>query len=286
MKIIVAIVHYWNPDGGGTHQSLRPNPQPRIQALSSQILSLRRLSLNQSVLHMQDRSVYRVNDEFRHSIDILLVHDGTHHVLDHLSKPIRDSVHEVIVSPSSPLYLGFEAHKVLSGYIDSDYDMYGYLEDDLLIHDCTFFSKIYHFTELLGSSSLLLPQRYEVSPVPHRVDRFYIDGPLESTELRKIIPNPGPIRLINALGFTVPFSQPLNPHSGCFFLTHNQFKTWTSSNCWLDRDCSFVSPLESAATLGISKVFELFKPCFSHAGWLDIQHYGTSFHSLISDISS
>ena len=38
---------------------------------------------------------------------------------------------------------------------------------------------------------------------------------------------------------------------------------------------------ESAATLGIAKSFSLLKPAFSHASWFDIQHYGTSFHSLI-----
>ena len=39
MKILVAIVHYWNPNGGGAHQSLRPSPEPRIEALTNQILS-------------------------------------------------------------------------------------------------------------------------------------------------------------------------------------------------------------------------------------------------------
>ena len=50
---------------------------------------------------------------------------------------------------------------------------------------------------------------------------------------------------------------------------------------WQDGDTSFISPLESAATLGIAKSFELFKPCLSHAAWLEVQHYGTSFHCLI-----
>ena len=35
MRILIAIVHFWNPDGGGTHQSLRPDPDPRVHALTT-----------------------------------------------------------------------------------------------------------------------------------------------------------------------------------------------------------------------------------------------------------
>ena len=82
MNILVVIVHFWNPAGNGKHQSLRPDPLPRIHALCEQLLSLRRLSLNQSVLHMADRAAYRVNDDLRHSIDIKIVTDSQHHVLN------------------------------------------------------------------------------------------------------------------------------------------------------------------------------------------------------------
>ena len=284
MKILVAIVHYWNPNGGGAHQSLRPSPEPRIEALTNQILSLRRLGYNQSVLHMIDRAVYRVNDFYRNDIDIIIVNDGTNHVLDRLHPSLNYTYKSISVTPKSPRHLGFEAHKILSEHIDSDYDLYCYLEDDLLVYDPAFFLKINHFTKVLGDRSVVLPQRYEVSSLPHAVDRFYIDGPLDLNELKRLISNPGPVRLLDWSGFPVPFSQPENPHSGCFFLNKCQLQSWMSSSHWLDFDISFISPLESAATLGISKSFDIYKPCFSHAGWLDIQHFGTSFHSLIADM--
>ena len=41
MNILIAVVHHWNPEGGGNHQSLRPDPNPRINALQDQILSLK-----------------------------------------------------------------------------------------------------------------------------------------------------------------------------------------------------------------------------------------------------
>ena len=64
-----------------------------------------------------------------------------------------------------------------------------------------------------------------------------------------------------------------------------QLRHWMDQDHWQDYDCSFISPLESAATLGISRSFQLYKPAFLNAGWFDLQHWGTSFHSLIGATS-
>ena len=42
VRILVAVVHYWDPDGSGRHGSLRPNPRPRIEAFQQQLLALQR----------------------------------------------------------------------------------------------------------------------------------------------------------------------------------------------------------------------------------------------------
>jgi len=282
MRILLAIVHYWDPQGGGAHQSLRANPLPRIQALQQQLLCLRRLGQRQSMLHMQDRAVYPANAAFQHQIDVKLITDGEHHVLDRLEPPFQDCFEAVATQPAQGKLLGFEAQRILAEALDQQYDLYGYLEDDLLIHDPCFFQKIHWFTELMGQDCLLLPQRLEFSPIPHRVDRFYIDGPIDEAELRPLVPQAGPVRLVQWAGTQVPFEPPLNPHAGCFFLTHTQLSHWADQPWWQDGDISFISPLESAATLGVAKTFQLFKPCLSHAAWLEVQHFGTNFHQLIS----
>ncbi|WP_207436498.1 hypothetical protein, partial [Sabulibacter ruber] len=41
---------------------------------------------------------------------------------------------------------------------------------------------------------------------------------------------------------------------------------------FLDRDASFVGPLESAATLGIMRSFKIYKPHESCANFLEIHH--------------
>jgi hypothetical protein len=281
MRILLAIVHYWNPQGGGQHQSLRADPHPRIEALQQQLLCLRRLGQGQSMLHMQDRAVYPANDAFRHRIDVRVVTDGEHHVLDRLAPPFQGCFEAVVTQPADGRRLGFEAQRVLAEALHDDYDLYGFLEDDLLIHDPCFFQKIQWFTDLMGQDCLLLPQRVEFSPVPHRVDRFFIDGPIAEADLRPLVPEAGPVRLVQWCGVQVPFEPPLNPHAGCFFLTHAQLAHWVQQPWWQDGDTSFISPLESAATLGIAKTFSLFKPCLSHAAWLEVQHFGTSFHGLI-----
>ena len=282
MRILLAIVHYWNPSGGGQHQSLRADPQPRIEALQQQLLCLRRLGLAQSMLHMADRAVYPANEGYRHAIEVKVITDGQHHVLDQLDAVYQDCYQEVVTQPAHGRLLGFEAQRVLADALAEPYDLFGYLEDDLLIHDPCFFQKIQWFTALMGDTCLVLPQRLEFSPLPHRVDRFYIDGPIAEGDLRRLVPEAGPVRLVQWAGAQVPFEPPRNPHAGCFFLSRAQLAHWVDQPWWQDGDTSFISPLESAATLGIAKTFSLFKPCLSHAAWLELQHYGTSFHGLIN----
>lgn len=282
MNILIVIVHYWNPDGGGSHQSLRPNPAPRIHALEQQLLHLRRLGNCQSFLHLADRAVYRTNDFFRNNISIKIVTDGEHHVLDRIAPEFHNCFDHVVVSSSDPKFLGFEAHTVLGDYLCDDFDIFGYVEDDLIISDPSFFLKLEWFTKTFGSHTLLLPHRFESSPVPHIVDRLYIDGALGVDDLLVAIPEPSADISITWSNMSVPFESPHNPHAGCFFLTAEQLKYWLGQPWWNDRDVSFISPLESAATLGISKTFHLYKSSMSHASWLEIEHYGDSFHSLIS----
>lgn len=281
MRILLASVHYWNPEGGGMHQSLRPDPEPRVQALQAQLLALRRLGQGQSLLHIGQRMALPANEALRHEIKICLITDGIHTVLDRLDPAYQALFTEVVSKPVEPKLLGFEAQRHLASQLDQGYDLYGYFEDDLVILDPQFFHKIQWFQGLMGPGSLLLPQRVELHEGPHWVDRFYIDGPMLESEVRQLIPVPAPTVIAQLPGGEAVFSSPANPHAGCFVLSGEQLRSWVDQPCWLDGDCSFVSPLESAATLGIAKVFQLYKPAFSHASWLEVQHWGNSFHQLI-----
>ena len=283
MKILVAIVHHWNPEGGGQHASLRANPGPRILALQEQLLCLLRLANHQGSLDIAARKVVDANQAIRHVFDFRVVTDGKHSVLDMLSPEFRSLLREEVRPPLTPRHLGFEAQKLLAENADQGFDLLVYLEDDLLIHDPYFFHKIHWFSEQLGPECILLPQRMEMPGSPEIVDRLFIDGAVHSQELRTLIPDPPPALAIELPTGVVYFESPRNPHSGCFILTPEQMKRWMSDDCWQDGDCSYVSPLESAATLGLIKVFRLYKPAFACASWLEVQHWGTSFTSLVGN---
>jgi len=158
------------------------------------------------------------------------------------------------------------------------------MEDDLVIHDPIFFSKIHWIQHEMEEKAIVLPNRYEQANFPSRLDKLYIDGPFPTNELRKIIPEPAlPIQTKQA-GGTLRLESPLNPHAGCFFLTPAQLLFWTKQTHWQDGDCAFVSPLESAATLGIAKTFNLYKTSQDFASWLEIQHWGNWFSKLIVNV--
>jgi len=131
---------------------------------------------------MGDLSIYRTKEDHRLNIDLHLITDGEHTVLKHLEPDFRACVTEVVTTPESGLMLPFEAQRhlgeILQQSSDSPYDIYGYMEDDLVIHDPLFFQKIIWFQHLMGPSEVWLPQRVEFSTRPHFVDHLFIDGPL------------------------------------------------------------------------------------------------------------
>ena len=92
---------------------------------------------------------------------------------------------------------------------------------------------------------------------------------------------PDPPRSICSLQEEILLLCPDNPHSGCFVLTKDQLQYWSDQSWFLDGDCSFISPLESAATLGLLKTFTLYKPHISCASFLELQHWGVNFRNLI-----
>ena len=283
VRILVAVVHYWDPEGNRQHGSLRPNPRPRVEAFQQQLLALQRMGARQAQLNIQSMSADPANSQLQHTIDIKVITDGKHHVLDRLDPPYHGLFQMVVTEPASPKHLGFEAQRFLASRLDQAYDLYAYFEDDLIVLDPWFFRKINWFRSQAGDDCVVLPHRIELAPQPHPVDRFFIDGPMPESDLRQILPDPEPSIGVQWPGDTVYFESPRNPHSGCFVISPHQLYYWTQQSHWQDGDCSWVSPLESAATLGIAKTFRLFKPIMAQASWLEIQHWGPNFHSLLGD---
>ena len=82
----------------------------------------------------------------------------------------------------------------------------------------------------------------------------------------------------------VRFQQPLNTHSGCFFLNQWQSELYFNGPYWNQQDVSFHSPLESAATLGVMKQFQIMKPSLENGNFLSVEHAGRNFMGLVEEL--
>jgi hypothetical protein len=85
-----------------------------------------------------------------------------------------------------------------------------------------------------------------------------------------------PEMAVISLEVPIPCRRTLNPHCGGFFLNAEQMEHWSRQRHFLDMDCSFFSPIESANTFGVMRTFKIYKPAPAVANFLEIEHYGTS----------
>ena len=281
LRLHLAIAHYFNANGGGRHGSLSPDSSGRSAALRSAILSLHQLFGEPSgCLNHLERRVDPVTDGGG-PLQLTICVSGDAHLLDDLQDLRQRGAFSVrVCEPRTPKHLGFECHRVLAEQ-HQNFDYNGYLEDDLVISDADFFLKLNHFNRCFGDHYLLQPNRIETSVDLQSLRRFYIDGDYNppATETYRLSMEH---RLcLDHLGQVVEFRQPLNTHSGCFFLNRNQSQHYFNGPHWSDGDDSFHSPLESAATLGVMKSFQIMKPVLRNGRFLTIEHAGRNFMGLL-----
>ncbi|HIK37673.1 MAG TPA: calcium-binding protein [Geminocystis sp. M7585_C2015_104] len=279
MKLLFAIPHFYNPEGGGRHGSLRKNPRPRITALTQCIYNLRYLYDSFPCWINHARGVASPAEGQGYKVDIIICTTGNFHLLSQI--PLPSSFFEHCPTQAEPKLLGFECHRVLKENLGR-YDYYCYLEDDLILHDPWFFIKLNWFTSQAGNGSVLQPNRYEHAIKGDRVWKCYVDGELRPDITARFQDIQQEYELAGTImGEKISLRRTLNPHSGCFFLNAEQMEHWSSMPYFLDRDCSFIGPLESAATLGIMKTFRVYKPAPPYTSFLEIQHFGNGYLSLI-----
>jgi hypothetical protein len=280
MRLLLTIPHYFLPTvhrgrSDPRHGSSRAAEATRVEALGTCIRSLHELfGRRQFILEPARRTAHPANQQTAGTVEIVVCTTADCHVLSAL--PLAANVYTHVATRSEPKLLGFECHAVLRERLGA-YDYYGYIEDDLILHDPWFFVKLAWFTKKLGSANVLLPNRYEVGPNA-LADKVYLDGDLPRSATRAFQDvSKSPVVRSEILGHRITFRRALNPHAGGFFLTADQMAHWAGQPYYLDRDTSFVGPLESAASLGVMRTFRVYKPAPQNAGFLEIQHYGTAF---------
>ena len=287
MRILFTIPHYFGPSQPdsqqpGRHGSQSSHASRRADALSQCIGSLHQLfGQSQSIINIAKREVAPVNQATAAEIHVVVCTAPDRHLLSELC--VDDSLYHHFVSDGDPLMLGFQCHTTLRDRW-GNFDFYCFLEDDLIIRDPGLFTKLDWFSRHVGQDKLLQPNRFERGHAD-RHHKVYLDGDLRpdvtaSFQDVSIEPRLGS----DVFDQRVEFSRTLNPHSGCFFLNAEQMQHWINQPFFLDRDTSFVGPLESAASLGIMRTFKVYKPILKNASFLEIEHHGTQFLNLIRPV--
>jgi hypothetical protein len=279
MRLLFTIPHYARPETPAEqtprYGSLGKDLAPRLEALTACLTALHQLynGAHWFINHARCEAHFAVPVS-PCEIDVVVCTTRGHHLLDLLDVDRRYYTHHR--TDTEPFLLGFACHAVLRERL-GQYDWYGYLEDDLVLRDPWHFIKLGWFNCHAGAGKLLQANRFEAGlnfPTP----KVYVDGDLDESVTAPFqnIHDSSPV-VGDVLGMQVRFERTLNPHSGCFFLSAEQMAYWAAQRHFLDQDSRLIGPLESAATLGITRTFNVYRPAAVNADFLEVQHFGTGY---------
>lgn len=279
MKILLALAHYYRAEQNSIHSSTsEASRKERASAIRNVIETWRGHLGPTSVLTVHERR-FDPLEPAEDQLDIAVLLRGDDHLLDRAYCDRLD-VRPIQVKTEDPRFIPFAAHTLFADNVDR-YDMFIFSEDDLRPTDGNLVTKVVGFTETFGQDHLCLPNRFEWNPRgPSR--KTYIDGDLRPDVMERYfraVPGKSELRQ-RVPGREIVFRRAGNPHSGFFALTRDQLKTWVSRPHFLDYDCSFIRPLESAATLGILKTFPIYKSFGRDSGWLEVEHLDQRYSGL------
>jgi hypothetical protein len=280
MRLLFAIPHYVRPAGEARygerqHGALDAGHAPRVEALTACLTALHQLfRAAHCLIDHGRRCANAVPAADPYVLDVVICTTRGHHALGGLPVDSRYFTHRD--TAAEPELLGFACHDVLRERLGG-YDYYCYLEDDLVLHDSWFFTKLAWFAANAGDDKVLQPNRYEAG-LNFLVPKVYVDGdlaahctaPFQDTR-------DSPPQVLEVMGRRVAFERARNPHSGCFFLSAGQMTHWVRQAHFADRQSRFIGPLETAASLGIMRAFKVYKAAGPCADFLEVRHHATGY---------
>lgn len=279
MRILLAFAHFFRAEEKSTHSSTDAmRRDQRAQAIRTAIDAWRGHYGTVAMLNVWQKK-FEPLAGMADRLDIIAVVNGEHHLLDPAFCRAR-GVRIFDAKCDNPRMLGFTAHRLFADARNA-YDFFIFSEDDLRPADGGFLPRIQAFQESFGWRRVLFPNRFEWNQNGPALKTF-IDGALRPGLLapyQAALPDEPFLKLRDGAG-GISFQRATNPHAGFFAITAEQLAHWISQPHFADQDCSFISPLESAATLGILKTFPIYKPFGRHAGWLEIEHLDTRFSGM------
>ena len=279
MRILLTIAHFFRAEEGSNHSSTDAyRRDQRAAAIRSVIDAWRGHYGPVSTINVWQKRfepIVGVADQ----LDIIVLVNGDNHLLDAEYCRAR-GVRLYDAKLDNPRMLGFTAHKLFAD-ARNGYDVFAFSEDDLRPTGGDMIPRILAFQDDYGWRRVLFPNRFEFNPRGPAL-KTYIDGILRPALLAPFEAALPDERFLKGRQGASPltFQRATNPHSGFFALTAEQLTHWIAQPQFGDQDCSFISPLESAATLGILKTFPIYKPFGRDMGWLEIEHLDTRFSGM------
>jgi hypothetical protein len=279
MKALLAIAHYFRAEEGSRNSSTYAEAaEERGAAVRKVIEAWRGHFCKSSVLNLS-KVQFEPGPSFEDDLDIAVLVHEENHLLDG-DFCAKHNVRRIGVAAENPRMLPFAAHQFFADNRHA-YDMFVYSEDDLRPSDPTLLSKVAAFGETFGWRRLVMPNRYEWNLAGPSI-KTYIDGDIA---FRLVEPHMNALPDEQVLRQGMPYRDILyhracNPHSGFFAINAVQLSHWMRQPHFSDLDCSFVSPLESAATLGLLKTFPIYKSFARDMGWLEIEHLDARWSNL------
>ncbi len=276
MRILVVVPHYFgpsHPENNLPEIGSYIEPLGRIAALNEMIVALHgnfgpnRYTFEGKAISADDTAPSRC-------VDIVIMTMRDRNILPHLG--LAPATFEIEYVDGKPPWISFHAQSLLRDRLGS-YDFYCCIEDDLIIHDPAFFKKLTWFQRTFGPRALLAPTRFELpsTGTPAKVINDMDLPERMITSFRR----PNQPREIEGVwnGRSQIFHLPSNPHAGSFFLTQEQMAYWVKQPSFDDRDTSFAGPMESALTLSVGKVFDIYKSARPDPFFLEIHHFGVRY---------
>lgn len=280
MRALLVFAHYFKAEEKSIYSSTNAAMQElRKKNLERVLLGWRGCFSESSVLDIEHKH-FVPNGDMKCAMDIkILTHDDNHLLDAELMR--RYGVQKVNVRANNPRFLPFAAHRLMADN-EGKYDWFVYSEDDLLVSDPYFFAKLQKFQDCFGMYRTLNPHRFEMNPAAFRF-KTYIDGNLRAKFIDGFLgmrEETSPLLEQDFDFGKVRFVRARNPHSGFFALSDEQVAYWKRQPSFQDLDCSFVSPLESAATLSILKSFSIYKAEAPAMSYFDVEHLDNKFSGM------
>ena len=284
MKVLISIPHVFAPKEGSPYSS--ENEEKR----SSKLLALKEATIGNLERHSSRQWVHASLGKAKpvitrelttiNQLDLTIeVH--THPELNQLKTlPNHKNIRITYHNTGKPMDIPFHASRNTLEQAD-DYDMVGYMEDDIGILDREFFNKIEWMVKSSDEHFAFIPHRCET--IPENGD-VILSGDPDGGRPDLFWDTGEQIKFVWPTGDKI-FYRATNPHSGCWFLTKNQAQLirryWEEKN-WI-ATFQLSGPIEQAGSGLLLPKFHIMKPKPANYRFLMVKHYDCLWKCIPSE---